>query len=674
MLIERQHGNIHAVFLIFNVFVNYLKLIIKIKDFFTPTTNILSKGEFMARIPETTIEEVKQKSDIVDIVSSYVSLNKRSAQNLFGLCPFHQEKTPSFSVSTNKQIYYCFGCQKGGDVIHFIMDIEHLSYPEAIRFLAEKAGVEIVDDQDNDERYQIAKEHRARLYALNIEAARYFYLSLQDKSAFEVRTYMKDRGIKSTAAKSFGIGFAPDRWQGLYDHLIKKNYSEEEIADSGLFKKNKQGRWYDLFRNRLIFPIIDVMGRIVAFGGRVIDDSMPKYLNSPETKIYTKGQHLYSLNLAKKSKAKRLIIVEGYMDCLALHQAGFTEAVASLGTALTEQQAALLRKYREEVILSYDMDQAGRLATLKNIDVLESKSVQTYVLKLDDGVKDPDDYLKNHSASDFQYLLGKSIKGIDYKFEHVRFESMRGDELDKLRYQELASDLLLSIHNPVMRQLYIPVVAGELGVDEETLQLLLNMKEKEKQNKEQPRGRVQNQQQKYNETTNDTSNDESIFTGSVLNPKEEALLYSLIKEADIYLRLNIKVKAKWFQHREIHNYVENILELIEEKKFEDQDLFQLETIDNDQVKDRLRSQIANLLMQDYSISNEEESANRIKKQILLVKQAYLLRLSRYFTKVLDHPREDYDTEEIRKRFISVRQEMSQIERILRSMDLDIKQD
>ena len=340
------------------------------------------------------IEDVKAQNELVSVVEQYVRLDKRSSSNLFGLCPFHAEKTPSFSVSPTKQIYYCFGCHKGGDVIHFVMDIEKMNYPDAIRYLAERAGIQIPEPDDIE--WQARQERRKRLQTICLEAARQFYRNLISPHGERIRVYLQNRGLHTSTSTRFGLGFALDEWDGLLNHLKGLGYTdEEELLQSGLFKRGKNDRLYDLFRNRLMFPIFDAMGRIIAFGGRVIDDGMPKYINSPETPIYSKGRHLYALNLAKSSKQNHLLIVEGYMDAIALHQSGIRQTVASLGTALTENQAQLLRKYTEQVIIAYDADAAGQAATLRSLDILAKKGLNVSVLQVPDG-QDPDSFFRDY--------------------------------------------------------------------------------------------------------------------------------------------------------------------------------------------------------------------------------------------------------------------------------------
>ncbi len=417
-------------------------------------------------IPEQVIEEIKSRSELVGVVEQYVRLDKRSGSNYFGLCPFHAEDTPSFSVSPSKQIYYCFGCHKGGDVIHFIMDVEKCAYPQAIRLLAERSGVTI--PESDDEEYRQRSELNKQLLAINLEAARYFYLSLTSPAGSACRDYLQKRGLAVSTTRKFGLGYATEDWDGLCRHLRDKGYSEDLMQKSGLFKRGKTGQLYDLFRHRLMFPIMDVMGRVVAFGGRVLDDSLPKYINSPETPVYTKGRHLFGLNLAKNSHQKSLVMVEGYMDAIALYQAGVDNTVASLGTALTENQAQLLRKFTETVIIAYDADAAGQAAALRSLDILNSKGIKVTVLQVPDG-KDPDEYIRKNGPERFHAVLEKSLPLIDFKLLAARRAHTTGESLDILGYQDEACQILAREDNAIVRELYAVKLAEELNATSDTV-------------------------------------------------------------------------------------------------------------------------------------------------------------------------------------------------------------
>jgi DNA primase len=423
--------------------------------------NTKTEGMISLLIPEQVIEEIKTRSELVAVVEQYVRLDKRSGANYFGLCPFHSEDTPSFSVSPAKQIYYCFGCHKGGDVIHFIMDIEKCSYPQALEILAERANIKI--PESDDDAYRQRSELNKQILAIMLEAARYYYLNLTGEAGQAGVQYLQQRGIAPQTARKFGLGYATEAWDGLYKHLLAKSFTNMGLLlKSGLIRQGKNGACYDLFRHRLMFPIMDVMGRVVAFGGRVLDDSLPKYINSPETAIYTKGRHLYGLNLAKSSKQGNLVIVEGYMDAIAMHQAGVDNTVASLGTALTEGQAMLLRKYTEEVIVAYDSDAAGQSAALRSLDILGSRGVKVTVLQVPEG-KDPDEYIRRNGPERFRALLGKALPLLDFKLLVARRQSSPDGVLDILQYQDLACAILAREDNAIVRELYANKLAEELS-------------------------------------------------------------------------------------------------------------------------------------------------------------------------------------------------------------------
>ncbi|HEY5467248.1 MAG TPA: DNA primase [Clostridia bacterium] len=412
-------------------------------------------------IPQNVIDEVKSRNDIVPVVEQYVRLSKKSAANLFGLCPFHGENTPSFSVSPEKQIYYCFGCHKGGDVIGFIMEIEKIGYLDALRLLAERAGIQL--PEPDDENYRKRAELNTLLYRVNAAAAAHFYLNLTEfPKGKAARDYFSKRGILSGTIRKFGLGFAADDWSDLWKRLRSKGFAADVLDKSGLFKPGRDSP-YDLFRNRVMFPIFDTMGRVVAFGGRVLDDSQPKYINSPENAVYTKGRHLYGLNFAKKTKDPSLIIVEGYMDAIAMHQAGVDNAVAALGTALTPSQAQLVRRYTENVIVGFDADAAGQEATLRSLDILVAKGCHVTVLQIPEG-KDPDDYLRRNGADRFRDLIRRALPLMDYKLLSAERKATRDGILDILSYQDLACRQLAAEPNQIIRELYATKVAEKLGV------------------------------------------------------------------------------------------------------------------------------------------------------------------------------------------------------------------
>ena len=417
--------------------------------------------------PPSFIDELIARNPIEDVVGQYVSL-KRSGANMFGLCPFHGEKTASFSVAPDKGIYYCFGCHKGGGAINFMMEVEGLSYPDAVRKLAQRVGMEVPEDEQYQSRYR----QQERLWALMKEAARYFHSQLYAPVGAEGLAYAGKRGMPKGTLTKFGIGFAPNTWNGLCDAMRAKGYTDQELKDAGLASE-KNGRIYDRFRNRLMFPIIDTRGNIIGFGGRVMDDSTPKYLNSPETLIFNKRKNLFGLNLAKKSKLGYLILVEGYMDAIALHQYGFDCAVASLGTSLTEEHAALLSRYTEQVYLIYDADEAGQRAAQRAIPMLERAGLRIKVLKIRDA-KDPDEFLKKFGPDKFKLLLEESANRVEYQLNVIRGKYDIREDDQKIRYVHEAAELICTLDSPIQREVYGGRVAETAGISMDAMKLEVN--------------------------------------------------------------------------------------------------------------------------------------------------------------------------------------------------------
>ena len=398
------------------------------------------------------IDELVARNPIEDVVGQYVTL-KRSGANMFGLCPFHGEKTASFSVAPDKGIYYCFGCHKGGGVVNFMMEVEGLSYPDAVRALAKRVGLEVPDDEQYQSRYR----QQERLWALHKEAARFFYSQLYAPVGQAALRYAQDRGMPKSTLINFGIGYAPDSWDSMVRHLRAKGYTDEELKESGLVTVSKKnGNLFDRFRDRLMFPIIDVRGNVIGFGGRIMNNKDPnaaKYLNSPETLIFNKRKNLFGLNMAKKSKLDYLILVEGYMDAIALHQHGFDCAVASLGTSLTEEHAVLLSKYTQQVVLIYDGDAAGQRAAQRAIPMLEKAGLSVKVLRMKDA-KDPDEYLKKFGADKFKLLLEQSSNRVEYQLDTIRRKyDLREDE-QRVKFIQEAAELICSLPSAVQREVY----------------------------------------------------------------------------------------------------------------------------------------------------------------------------------------------------------------------------
>lgn len=420
--------------------------------------------------PDSFIEELLARNDISDVVSSYVQLSRKGG-NLFGLCPFHNEKTPSFSVSPDKQIYHCFGCGKGGGVINFVMEIENLGYPDAIRFLANRVGMAVPED-DRGESGQL----RRRIVSLNKEAARFYNSLLKEDAGKTARAYLEKRRITSQTATRFGLGAAPNEWDALIKAMKKRGYDEYEMVQAGLAVKNAKGRIYDKFRDRLIFPVISVSGEVLGFGGRTLSDVEPKYLNSPETIAFSKRRTLYGINLAKNTKRGNFILCEGNIDVVTLHQAGFDNAVASMGTALTTDQTRLISRYAKEIIICYDNDPAGIKATDRALEILKNSEFSVKVLKLPDrmvdGEKkkiDADDFIKIYGPAAFERLISGSENHIEYKLMNLQSKYDLTSPEEKVEFLKAAGQMIARLSSPVEREVYGGRAAQAAGISPEAM-------------------------------------------------------------------------------------------------------------------------------------------------------------------------------------------------------------
>ena len=414
-------------------------------------------------VPERFIDELIARTDIVDLVSEYVRLNKKG-RNYWGLCPFHSEKTPSFSVSADKQIYKCFGCGKGGGAINFVMEVDNLPFIDAVKVLAKRVNLEVPETGSTPG----MRERRQKLLEINKAAARVFHRWLYQPEGREALAYLQKRGLSKGTLTNFGLGFAPDRWDGMITALSEQGYDKRDLLEAGLAVSNKDGRIYDRFRNRVMFPIIDIRGEVIGFGGRVMDDSTPKYLNSPDTLVYNKSRNVFALNISKKSKAGRVILTEGYMDTISLHQAGFDSAVASLGTSLTAEHAQLLSRYFQHAVIAYDGDGAGVSAAQRAIPLLEKAGLSVKVLRMR-GAKDPDEFIKKFGREAFSKLLDESEHHIDYRLEQIRRKYTLEDDTQKVEFLREATGLIASLRNAVEREVYGRHAAEMAGVSPEAV-------------------------------------------------------------------------------------------------------------------------------------------------------------------------------------------------------------
>ena len=505
------------------------------------------------------IDEVIEKNDIVDLISRYVTL-KRVGNRFQALCPLHNDKkTPSFSVSPDKQLFHCFGCGAGGTAINFIMAKENLDFMEAVKLLAERAGVPVPDYRSAAERNRAAEIHdkKKRMYEMNAEAARFFFNNLIDKKNTKALDYLRARKLSNATIKSFGLGYAPDNWSTLIDYMKEKGYSEEELCEVGLAVKRDNGTYFDKFRDRVMFPIIDLRGNVIAFGGRILTDkeNAPKYLNSPETLIYKKKDNLYAMNIAKNTKKGQFMIMEGYMDVISLHQGGFDNAVASLGTAFTPQQAEVLKRYADKVILCYDADDAGQKATDRAGEILREADVKVKVLTITDG-KDPDDYIKTKGPEMFQLLIDNAESFVEYKIGKIEKQYNLDDTVEKIEFVEQIAKIFANIKNDVEREVYIKKIARKTDVSPDSINV--RIKERMQKNQRNEKARFQRQEKKQFEER--TGGRHDLERMRLYNA--EKLLLNLICEKEVFKEVRDKLSPQSFEdgiHRKLAEIIFDVM-------------------------------------------------------------------------------------------------------------------
>ena len=501
------------------------------------------------------IQQLKQYSDIGRIISGYVPLS-RKGRNLSGLCPFHSEKTPSFFVYPQTQSFYCFGCGAGGDVITFIRRIENLEYMEAVRFLAEKCGLTVPDSQQEDER----AVQRRRILEINRETARFFHAQLMSEQGKQAYDYLTRRGRDRKTIRHFGLGYAPEGWRVLSDYLKTKGFTEEEMVAANVAVNSKRGSVYDRFRNRVMFPIIDLRGNVVGFGGRALDDQGAKYLNTSDTPVFKKSRNLFAMNFAKTSKQPGLILAEGYMDVIAIHQAGFDNAIATLGTALTDEQARLISQYTDKVILAYDSDGPGQAATKRAINIFDEVGVKVSVLSMT-GAKDPDEFIQKYGRERFAMLLDGSSNALEFELSKIRsrFDISTAD--GKVNFLKEACKLFAGIRNPVEREVYLTQVANELEIAPQAIHAQIKSLDKQALSRDRSRQR----------------RDTDLYIGRMAAAKddiqrkvnlryamaEEGILYCLMKNPDFWKIVSARISEQDFVtdvNREIYRSMGQILE------------------------------------------------------------------------------------------------------------------
>lgn len=503
------------------------------------------------RYSDDIIEEVRSKNDIVDVVSQYVKLTRKGS-SYFGLCPFHNEKTPSFSVTPGKQMYYCFGCGAGGNVFNFIMEYENYTFGEALKHLADRAGVELPKIEYSKEVRQKAQE-KAELLEINKQAAQYFYYQLRTDKGQRGYEYLKNRGLSEETMRKFGLGYSDKFSDGLYRFLKSKGYQDERLRESGLFNVDERHGMYDKFWNRVIFPIMDVNNRVIGFGGRVMGDAKPKYLNSPETKIFDKSRNLYGLNIARTTRQKYLILCEGYMDVIAMHQAGFNNAVASLGTALTSGHASLLKRYTQEVLLLYDSDEAGIRAALRGIPILREAGVNSRVVSLKP-YKDPDEFIKNMGPEAFEKRLDEAKDSFLFRVSVAEDEFPMEEPQGQNRFFERCAEMLLELKDELERNLYIDAIVkiyrGRYGISGEDLKKRVNtlaLKGTPAEHRMQPKSGTS--EKKKRESASDTSQ-KLMLTWLVTYPGIFDKVAQYLSPEDFVVPLYREVAQMLFRQRE----------------------------------------------------------------------------------------------------------------------------
>jgi DNA primase len=530
-------------------------------------------------------EEIRAANDIVDVISQYVTL-KRSGRNYFGICPFHREKSPSFSVSPDRQYFHCFGCHKGGDVFTFVSEIEKLSFRETIEFLAERGHITLPATQDegfNEKQYL-----KDRMYKINLETTLFFHERLYQPLAKIAQNYVKERKLDNNTLKAFKIGYSGE-YNELYKHLKSKGFKDNEILATGLVNKNDRGEFIDRFRKRLMFPIMTVNGKVVAFGGRRLDNNekTAKYINSNENLIYSKKQHLFALNLAKQTNSKQIILVEGYMDAISLHQRGIKNVVASLGTALTEEQGRLLRRYSEQVLMSYDSDGAGQEAIMRGLEILGAQGCDARVIQME-GAKDPDEYIIKYGSERFNLLAKNAISLVEFKVKMIRNKYDLENATDKIRFLKEITKILSQVENKIEREIYVDKIAEQYEISREAIYAEVNKQT------------YKNQASKDNILSKPVHKDIIVNEeiSEAVAKRENMILYLLInhyEESIIDITSNI-VKEDF--KLEVN---QKIFEAITSNKEKDKEKI-LQILSN--IEDgTLQSQISEIMLSDYEITS-----------------------------------------------------------------------
>lgn len=547
----------------------------------------------MIRYSDELIDEIKNNNDIVDVVSQYVHL-KRSGRNYFGLCPFHNEKSPSFAVSPDKQIFHCFGCGVGGNVIHFISKIEGINYRESIELLAERANITLPKlESIGDNKTQELKD---KIYQINKEAAYFYHENLYKPTAKPAQEYVKKRKLNNATLKEFLIGYSGN-FNELYNFLKSKGFSDEAILASDLVNRNDRGQFIDRFRHRLMFPIQDVRGRIIAFGGRVLDDSKPKYINSPENLVYSKGRHLFGLYNAKKHDTKKILIVEGYMDVISLHQRGITNVVASLGTAMTEAQGRLLRRSSEQIILGYDADGAGQEAIVRGLDILRNLGCDVRVLQIS-GAKDPDEYVTKYGPERLKKCINDAISLVEFKVRVLKRTLNLENTADKIKFLNEVAKILARVENSMEQEIYIEKISKDYDISKEALY-------SEIKKILYPKNTSSKILEKRNTQYNIVKKEDTKISEARLKRENTIIAMLLMSNANVYSKIKNKIKPEDFKYEKNKKILERVYAEYEKGITEIYDvlsLFEDEDIIN---------HITEIMAKDYGITDIDKGIDDI---------------------------------------------------------------
>ena len=566
----------------------------------------------MIRYSDEIIDEVRQSNDVVDIISQYVHLT-RKGRNYFGLCPFHNEKSPSFSVSPDRQIFHCFGCGVGGNVYTFLMKIEGITFKEAVETLAEKANIQLPTLENSADSSK--EELKAKVYKVNQFTADFYHQNLYKPTAKMAQEYVKKRKLNQETLEAYKIGFS-GKFDELYKALKQQGFGEKEILESGLVNKNDNGTYIDRYRNRLMFPICDARGKVIAFGGRVLDDSKPKYINSPENVVYSKGRHLFGLNVAKKDAAKRLIIVEGYMDVISLHQRGITNVVGALGTALTEQQGWLLCKSTEQVILGFDADGAGQTAVARSMEILQNMGCDMRVLQIE-GAKDPDEYIVKFGEGRFKLAVDNAISLVEFKVKNLKKDINLENTADKIKFLNEIAKILSKVANTIEREIYIEKIAKGYNISKEAIYaevnklIYVNSKgDKILQNKKQETRHIKREEKEEAQIDEDIKNRENTIIALLLDANIEVFnkIKQKIKPEDFKDKINQEIAKQLYI--ELENNDVNINRLIDTFDEETQNHITMVMATDYEIEDTEKA------VDDILLKYEKEKLNYRKKEIL----------------------------------------------------------